>query len=91
MDYYDFLSAILAKTTTAVTAISDPHTRRMCARWCMALIEEERLVKTYLTCSECDAIHLRPARLHALIAWATDAEEVLTTLTQTPCPPKCVG
>ena len=41
---------------------------------------------TYLTCPQCDAIHLRPKRLQALIAWAEEAEEVLTTLAQTPCP-----
>jgi hypothetical protein len=85
MDYWDFVGAIMAKTAAQLKAISDPHTRSIYARLCTELIEEERLVATFLTCPQCNAIHLRPARLQACIAWAREAEEVLTILAQTPC------
>ena len=86
MEYHAFIGAVIDKTVVAVTAIRDPYTRHMFARWCETLIEEERVVQTFLTCAQCHAVHLAPARLRALIAWAADAEAVLTTLTQTPCP-----
>jgi hypothetical protein len=75
MDYMDFVGAIMAKTAVQLKAISDPHTRSIYARLCTELIEEERLVATFLTCPQCDAIHLPPARLAQTPCQAVDEEE----------------
>ena len=69
MDYMNFIGVVIDRTAAQLDLSPIPTPAPSAAACCHSW-SRRSAVASYLTCAQCRELHLSPARLHALIAWA---------------------